>query len=60
MCRLHVPCDSQLKEEIFDQSHRSKFSIHLGNTKMYIDLRRMYWGKGMKREVAEYVARCYT
>ena len=27
---------------------------------MYKDLRMMYWWKGMKREVAEYVARCYT
>ena len=57
MVRLYVPCDSQLKEEIFDQAHCSKLSIHLGNTKMYRDLWRMYWWKGMKREVAEYVAR---
>jgi hypothetical protein len=52
--------DAQLKEEIFDQAHNSRFSIHPGSTKMYKDLRRMYWWKGMKREVAEYVARCYT
>ena len=55
-----MPCDAQLKEEIFDQAHRSRFSIHPGGTKMYRDLMRMYWWKGMKREVAEYVARCYT
>ena len=58
--RLCVPCDAQLKEEIFDQAHKSRFSIHPGGTKMYRDLRRMSWWKGMKREVAEYVARSYT
>ena len=55
-----MPYDSQLKEEISNQAHCSKFSIHPGSTKMYRDVRRMYWWKGMKREVAEYVARCYT
>ena len=53
--RLCVSCDAQLKEEIFDQAHRSRFSIHPGGTKMYRDLRRIYWWKGMKREVAMYV-----
>ena len=42
MGRLCVPCDSQLKEDIFDQAHRSKLSIHPGSTKMYRDLRRIY------------------
>ena len=60
MGRLCVPCDAQLKEEIFDQAHRSKFLTHPGCTKMYRDMRRMYWWKGMKREVAKYVVRCYT
>ena len=55
-----MPCDSQLKEEIFDLAHRSKFSIHPGSMKMYKDVRRMYWWRGMKQEVDEYVARCYT
>ena len=60
MGRLCVPCDSQLKEAIFDQVDRSKFSIHQGSRKMHRDLRRMYWWKSMKHEVSEYVARCYT
>ena len=42
MGRLCVPCDAQLKEDIFDEAHRSRFSIHPGGTKMYRDLRRMY------------------
>ena len=53
-------CDAKLNEEVFDAAHRSKFVIHLGNTKMYRDVRRMYWWRGLKREVDDYVARCYT
>ena len=43
MGRLCVPSDAKLKEEIFDAAHRSKFAIHPGSTKMYRDVRRMYW-----------------
>ena len=58
MGRLCIPIDAKLKEEIFDAAHRSKFAIHLGSTKMYRDVRRMYWWRGLKKEVADYVARC--
>jgi hypothetical protein len=32
--RLVVPVDPELRKEIFDEAHLSKFSIHLGSTKM--------------------------
>ena len=32
--------------------------MHPGSTKMYHDLRRHYWWEGMKREVADFMARC--
>jgi hypothetical protein len=38
--------------------HQSKYTIHPGNTKMYQDLKKKFWWSGMKRSVAEYVARC--
>jgi hypothetical protein len=33
--RLVVPVDPELRKEIFDEAHLSKFSIHPGSTKMY-------------------------
>ncbi|KAL4037954.1 hypothetical protein IC575_001557 [Cucumis melo] len=34
------------------------FSMHPGSTKMYQDLKRVYWWRNMKREVAEFVSKC--
>jgi hypothetical protein len=31
--------DHQLRKQILDKAHLSKFSMHLGSTKMYQDLR---------------------
>ncbi|KAL0536297.1 hypothetical protein IC582_025240 [Cucumis melo] len=32
--------------------------MHPGSTKMYLDLKRVYWWRNMKREVAEFVSKC--
>ncbi|KAL4010539.1 hypothetical protein IC575_030040 [Cucumis melo] len=32
--------------------------MHPGSTKMYQDLKRVYWWRNMKRKVAEFVNRC--
>ena len=42
--RIVVPKDHQLRRQILDEAHLSKFSIHPGSTKMYQDLRQNYWG----------------
>ena len=60
LTRLCVPDVHSLREEILDQAHRSRFAIHPGCTKMYRDLNYQFWWRGLKRDVAEYVARCYT
>ncbi|KAA3461563.1 integrase [Gossypium australe] len=41
-----------------DEAHSSTYSIHPGSTKMYCDLKHMYWWSGMKREICEFVAKC--
>ncbi|KAL4021801.1 hypothetical protein IC575_020619 [Cucumis melo] len=56
--RLCVPSDSAIKTELLSEAHSSPFSIHPGSTKMYQDLKRVYWWRNMKREVAEFVSRC--
>ncbi|KAL0553580.1 hypothetical protein IC582_007480 [Cucumis melo] len=56
--RLCVPSDSAVKTELLSEAHSSPFSMHPGNTKMYQDLKRVYWWRNMKREVAEFVSKC--
>ncbi|KAL0444110.1 UNVERIFIED_CONTAM: hypothetical protein Slati_2133700 [Sesamum latifolium] len=58
--RLCVPSDSDLKGDIMSEAHRSRFSIHLGSTKMYRDLKENFWWNGMKRDIVEYVSKCIT
>ncbi|KAL0554785.1 hypothetical protein IC582_008713 [Cucumis melo] len=56
--RLCVPSDRAVKTELLSEAHSSPFSMHPGSTKMYQDLKRVYWWRNMKREVAEFVSRC--
>ncbi|KAL0544263.1 hypothetical protein IC582_019376 [Cucumis melo] len=56
--RLCVPSDSAVKTELLSEAHSSPFSMHPGSTKMYQDLKRVYWWRNMKMEVAEFVNRC--
>jgi hypothetical protein len=58
--RIVVPKNRQLRKQILDEAHLSKFSIHPGSTKIYQDLRRNLWWTRMKREIAKYVSECDT
>jgi hypothetical protein len=58
--RLVVPKNRDLKKKILDESHLSKFSMHPGSTKMYHDLKPLYWWTRMKRKIAKYVSECDT
>ncbi|CAM8993618.1 unnamed protein product [Rhodiola kirilowii] len=53
--RLVVPTNEALKEDLLREAHRSKYTIHPGSTKMYQDLRRHFWWKGMKKDIVEYI-----
>jgi hypothetical protein len=58
--RIYVPNIKKLKDKILREAHESSYSIHPGGNKMYHDLKATYWWYGMKRDVAEYIARCDT
>ncbi|KAH0719580.1 hypothetical protein KY285_015611 [Solanum tuberosum] len=55
---LCVPDVGELRQHILAEAHNSRYSIHLGATKMYRDLREVYWWNGMKRDIADFVAKC--
>jgi hypothetical protein len=54
--RLVVPNKEALKRKILNEAHTSRYSIHLGSTKMYHDLRQQFWWTRMKRETTRYVS----
>ena len=58
--RLVVPKDRELRNQILDEAHSSKLSIHPSSSKMYQDLKTHVWWTKMKKEIATYVARCDT
>ena len=56
--RLCVPNADSLRELIMEEAHGSRYSIHPGSTKMYHDLREIYWWNGMIKDKANFVAKC--
>jgi hypothetical protein len=58
--RLVVPNKEVLKKRILDEAHTLRYSIHLGSTKMYHDVRQQFWWTRMKRETTRDVLECDT
>jgi len=58
--RLYVPNNSRLRKELLKESHDSMLTTHSGSTKMYWDLKSHFWWSGMKRDIADFMARCLT
>ena len=56
--RVYVPNDQEIRKLILQEAHDSPYSIHPGNTKMYLDLKDSFWWTRMKKDIAEYVAVC--
>ncbi|GJR53050.1 reverse transcriptase domain-containing protein [Tanacetum coccineum] len=50
--RSWIPCFGDLTELIMHESHKSKYSVHPGSDKMYQDLKKLYWWRNMKAEIA--------
>ncbi|GJV00304.1 putative reverse transcriptase domain-containing protein [Tanacetum coccineum] len=58
--RSWLPCYGDLRTVIMHESHKSKYSIHLGSDKMYQDMKKLYWWPNMKVNIATYVSKCLT
>jgi hypothetical protein len=58
--RIVVPKDVELHQQILDEAHLSRYSIHPGSIEMYQDLKHHYWWTKMKIEIALFVAKCDT
>ena len=56
-CMFDMP---EFKKMILEESHKSSLSIHPEATKMYQDLKKIFWWPGMKKDVAKFVYACLT
>ncbi|XP_015161120.1 uncharacterized protein [Solanum tuberosum] len=56
--RICVPKVDNLIQNLLTVSHGLRYFIHPGVTKMYQDLKRLYWLHGMKKDIAKFVAKC--
>nr|GEY35909.1 hypothetical protein [Tanacetum cinerariifolium] len=53
--RSWLPRYGDLRTLIVHESHKSKYSIHLGSNKMYQDLKQLYWWSNKKADIATYL-----
>jgi hypothetical protein len=58
--RICVPDIPEIKELILKEAHETPYSIHPGSTKMYMDLKELFWWNNMKQEIAKFVSECHT
>jgi hypothetical protein len=58
--KLVVPRKEALKKKVLDKAQTPRYSIHLGSTKMYHDLRQQFWWTRIKHEAVRYVSECDT
>src|SRR5262249_39245681 len=58
--RLCVPDVGELRQRILREAHFTPYSVHPGATKMYHDVKDMYWWSGLKKDVAQFISTCLT
>lgn len=50
--------ENDLRRVIMDEVHNSTYTIHLSATKIYQDMKQVYWWDGMKKDVDDYISQC--
>ncbi|KAL0368037.1 UNVERIFIED_CONTAM: Transposon Ty3-I Gag-Pol polyprotein [Sesamum calycinum] len=58
--RVGVPDADGLRKKILQEAHNAPYAMHPSTTKMYRNLKPYYWWQTMKKDVAEFVAKCMT
>ena len=56
--RACVPDVDNLRKLIMEEAHYFAYALHPRSTKMYLTIKENYWWSGMKRDIADFMARC--
>lgn len=56
--RICLPWAGDMIYGVLYESYGSCYSIYLGATKIYHDLRKLYWCLGIKRDILEHEFKC--
>ena len=56
--RIYIQLNDKLRSLILNEAHREVYMAHLGVTKMRADLKPLFFWKGMKAYIVNYVAIC--
>jgi hypothetical protein len=56
--RFYIPNFDELKRFILDELHKRPYSSHPGYQKMITTTRRQFYWPRMKKDIAEYLAKC--
>jgi hypothetical protein len=56
--RICVPPNNNLRSLILNEAHRAVYMSHPGVTNMRADLKPLFFWKGMKADIVNYVVRC--
>ena len=56
--RLYIPNCDDLKRFIMDELHKRQYTGHLGYQKMITATRKQFYWPGLKKDIANYLAKC--
>ena len=58
--RIRVHRVDDLNKKLLTESHALRYSIHPGVTKMYSNLKLIWWLSKMKKDITKFMVKCRT
>jgi hypothetical protein len=55
---MYIPESGDIRNIILKEVHRALYCAHPSVNKMYVDMRKLFFWVGMKRDVVHFVAKC--
>ena len=60
MDRIWTPKLGGFRDVFMNEAEHTRYSIHPGSDKMYLELKKLYWWPNMKAEIATFMGKCLT